>query len=53
VDAFTLAGTPEQCLVKIQAMEEAGVRRIALLPSGKNRRGTTELFVQAVLPRLR
>ena len=52
VDAFTLAGTPEQCLRKIRAMEEAGARRVALFPSGKDRRGAVELFVQAVLPRL-
>lgn len=52
VDAFTLAGTPERCLHKIRAMEDAGVKRVALFPAGKDRRGAVELFVQAVLPRL-
>lgn len=38
--------------VKIRAMQKAGVRRVALFPSGRDRRGAMELFVQAVLPRL-
>jgi 5,10-methylenetetrahydromethanopterin reductase len=50
VDAFTLAGTPEQCRQKLQAMEAAGATRVALFPSGKNRRGAVELFAQALLP---
>lgn len=52
VDAFTLAGTPDQCFSKIRAMQKAGARRVALFPAGRDRRGATELFVRAVLPRL-
>jgi len=51
VDAFTLAGSPDQCVSKIQAMQKAGARRVALFPAGRDRRGATELFVRAVLPR--
>jgi 5,10-methylenetetrahydromethanopterin reductase len=50
VDAFTLAGTPEQCRQKLQAMEAAGAGRVALFPSGKNRRAAVELFVGQFLP---
>ncbi len=52
VDALTLAGTPEQCLAKVRAMEEAGAKRVALFPSGTDRRGAVELFVESVLPHL-
>jgi len=52
VDAFTLAGTPDRCAGKIQAMQTAGARRVALFPAGRDRRGATEIFVQTVLPRL-
>ena len=53
VDAFTLAGTPDQCLSKILAMRKAGAGRVALFPAGRDRRGAMELFVRAVLPHLR
>jgi len=52
VDALTLAGTPERCAEKIEAMREAGAGRVALFPAGTERRRALELFVQSVLPRL-
>ena len=52
VDAFTLAGTPNQCLSKLRAMQKAGAMRVALFPAGRDRRGAMRIFVRAVLPRL-
>jgi 5,10-methylenetetrahydromethanopterin reductase len=53
VDALTLAGTPERCAEKIEAMREAGAARVALFPAGAERRHALELFVERVMPRLR
>lgn len=52
VDALALAGTPERCAQKLEAMREAGAARVALFPSGTERRRALERFVHAVLPRL-
>ena len=52
VDALTLAGTPERCARKIEAMREAGAARVALFPAGSERRRALEVFVQGVRPRL-
>ena len=52
VDALALAGTPERCAQKLEAMREAGAARVALFPAGTERRQALERFVHAVLPRL-
>jgi 5,10-methylenetetrahydromethanopterin reductase len=52
VDAFTLVGTPEECLERLRAMEKAGATRVALSPWGRDRRGALELFAREVLPKL-
>jgi 5,10-methylenetetrahydromethanopterin reductase len=49
-DAYTLAGTPDTCAAKLEAMAKVGVRRVALLPTGRDRRGAMDLFVTSVLP---
>ena len=53
VDALALAGSPERCAERIEAMREAGARRICLFPAGSDRRETFETFVRDVRPRLR
>lgn len=53
VDAFTLAGTATRSGEKIEAMHAVGARHILLHPSGHDRRGTMERFVEAVFPRFR
>lgn len=53
VDAYTLAGTPDHCVAKLEAMRAVGVRHVVLVPTGHDRRGAIERFVTSVLPRFR
>jgi 5,10-methylenetetrahydromethanopterin reductase len=53
VDAYTLAGTADDCERKITVMGNAGVRHIVLFPTGHDRLGTISRFIQSVLPRFK
>ena len=52
VDAYALAGDAERCRARLAALEDVGVTRVALFPTGRDRRATMERFVCTVtLPR--
>ncbi len=52
VDAMVVAGTPEDCLARIAAMEKNGAASIAFFPSGSRRQESIELLAREVVPSL-
>lgn len=53
LDAYTIAGSAEQCVDRIRRMEGSGVDRIALYPVGERRHEALSRFGRQVLPVLR
>ena len=51
VDQFSLSGTLEDCLRKIQQMGELGITHLTLIPAAKDPRSLIETFGREVLPR--
>lgn len=52
VQAFAIAGTPEEAVDRLHELEDAGFGHVLLLPRGRHRRQTIELLANEVLPRL-
>jgi 5,10-methylenetetrahydromethanopterin reductase len=53
VDAYTLAGTSEQCATKLEAMRKAGAEHVVLFPSGHDRLGAMRRFTSTVMDKFR
>jgi alkanesulfonate monooxygenase SsuD/methylene tetrahydromethanopterin reductase-like flavin-dependent oxidoreductase (luciferase family) len=51
VDQFSLSGTLDDCLRKIQQMGELGITHVTLIPATKNPVSVIETFGREVLPR--
>lgn len=52
VDAYTLAGTEEDCVRKIGDMRAAGANHLVMFPSGHDRLGAMRRFTDTVMNRL-
>lgn len=50
VDLFSLSGTMDDCLRKIQQMSDLGVRHLTLVPAAKDNRGLIETIGREILP---
>jgi alkanesulfonate monooxygenase SsuD/methylene tetrahydromethanopterin reductase-like flavin-dependent oxidoreductase (luciferase family) len=50
---FPIAGTPEECIQRIEEYREAGCTHIMLEIWGDDRIGQARLFGEAVLPHFR
>jgi len=50
---FPIAGTPEECIQRIEEYREAGCTHIMLEIWGDDRTGQARLFGEAVLPHFR
>ena len=50
---FRVAGTPEECILRIQEYRDAGCTHIMLEIWGDDRTGQAKLFGEAVLPHFR
>lgn len=50
IDQFSLSGTIDDCLQKIQRMGELGIRHITLVPAAKDARALIETLGREILP---
>ena len=51
IDAFSVAGTPEKCIERIQALGEQGVTQFIVgSPIGKDKESAIDLIGKEVLP---
>lgn len=50
IDQFSLSGTLDDCLRKIQQMADLGVRHLTLVPVAKDNRGLIETIGREILP---
>ncbi len=51
LDRFTITGTPEQCVERIQEIESYGVRSIMIDPPVQDFDESLRMFTEEVLPR--
>ena len=49
VEAFTLAGGPEECREKVDALEVLGIEQVTFFPMGEDRLGGIERFARAIM----
>jgi alkanesulfonate monooxygenase SsuD/methylene tetrahydromethanopterin reductase-like flavin-dependent oxidoreductase (luciferase family) len=50
VERFTIAGTPEECVAKIQRLKQAGVERLLLTPPDAHYNEVMEAWGRSVIP---
>jgi alkanesulfonate monooxygenase SsuD/methylene tetrahydromethanopterin reductase-like flavin-dependent oxidoreductase (luciferase family) len=50
VEAWTAAGTPEQCIKQLQAYFDAGVQEITVRLTSWDQHGKLDLFLREVAP---
>lgn len=53
VHRFSIAGTPEECIGRIEELRDAGLEHLMLTPARKVYHQTVELFARQVLPHFR
>jgi 5,10-methylenetetrahydromethanopterin reductase len=53
VHRFSIAGTPEECIGRIEELRNAGLEHLMLTPARKVYHQTVELFARQVLPHFR
>jgi 5,10-methylenetetrahydromethanopterin reductase len=50
VQRFSIAGTPEECVVRVRELQQAGISRLLLTPPGKIYKETVEAWSKQVMP---
>jgi len=50
VRRFSIAGTPKECIERIEALRDAGVKHLMLTPARKVYHETVDAFARKVMP---
>jgi 5,10-methylenetetrahydromethanopterin reductase len=50
-DGLSLAGTPEECIEKLHALEEQGIDQVVLVPATQDSEAMLKVFEKRILPR--